>query len=946
MSEYNFKEIERKWQKIWKEKQIFKASNNSTKPKYYALDMFPYPSGAGLHVGHPLGYIASDIIARYKRTKGFNVLHPMGFDSFGLPAEQYAVQTGQHPAITTEQNIARYIQQLEKIGFSFDWNREIWTSKPDYYQWTQWIFIQLFHGWYNKETNKAEHINILIQTFETSGNSTVKAACDDDVTTFSAEQWKNMSDKEKSDVLLKYRLTYLAETMVNWCPALGTVLANEEVVNGVSERGGYPVERKKMQQWMMRITAYAERLLQGLDTLDWPEPMKDMQKYWIGKSFGAELTFEVVPHPNAPHEGKATEPLKLTVFTTRIDTTFGVTYVSIAPEHELIPQLTAPEYKEAVEKYITQAKNRSERDRMSDVKTVSGQFTGSYVINPFNGEKIQLWIADYVLAGYGTGVVMAVPSSDERDFKFATHYNLPIIPVQEGTRTDITKEDFDPKAGKMVNSGFLNGLTVTEAIQKAIKFAEEKGVGKARIQYKMRDAIFARQRYWGEPIPIYYKNGIPQTIDEIDLPLELPQINEYKPTETGEPPLGRAKNFTYKGYPLELSTMPGWAGSSWYFLRYMDPKNITRFVSEKAEKYWNQVDLYIGGAEHATGHLFYSRFWNMFLYDLGLVTSPEPFKKLINQGMIQGRSNMVKAKGNELVISSDKFDSYIKENNLNEADFRDAYIDVRYVNQSDAITVENLIIARPDFKDAKIIEAHNHPGQINCYHLVEKMSKSKYNVVNPDEICDEYGADTLRMYEMFLGPLEQFKPWNTAGIEGVYKFLRKLWRLFYNEQGKLLVTDNTPTPEELKILHKTIKKVEEDIERHSFNTSVSTFMVCVNELSTLKCSSKSVLEELLIVLSPYAPHITEELWSVLGHTESISFAGYPQWKQEYMTESEFEYPISINGKMRAKINFPLDMPAADIEKQVLANEIIQKWLEGKDPKKIIVVPNKIVNVVL
>ncbi|HWZ21044.1 MAG TPA: leucine--tRNA ligase, partial [Cytophagaceae bacterium] len=847
MSEYNFKETENKWQKIWKENQTFKADNNSSKPKYYALDMFPYPSGAGLHVGHPLGYIASDIIARYKRLKGFNVLHPMGFDSFGLPTEQYAIQTGQHPAITTEQNIARYIQQLEKIGFSYDWSREVWTSKPDYYQWTQWIVIQLFHSWYNKTTNKAEHIDELIKQLETSGNAGIKAACDEDTQIVTADEWKKMSEKEKSDLLLKYRLTYTAETIVNWCSAMGTVLANDEVVNGVSERGGYPVERKKMQQWMMRITAFAERLLKGLETLDWPEPMKDMQKYWIGKSYGAELNFKV-----------ADKDITLTVFTTRVDTTFGVTYVSIAPEHELIPLLTTPEYKEAVETYVTQAKNRSERDRMSDVKTVSGQFTGSYVINPFNGEKIQLWIADYVLAGYGTGVVMAVPSSDERDFKFATHYNLPIINVQEGAKTDITKEDFDPKAGTMINSGFLNGLAVPEAIQKASKYAEEKGVGKARTQYKMRDAIFARQRYWGEPIPIYYKDGIPMTMDEKDLPLELPQIDEYKPTETGEPPLGRAKNYTYKGYPLELSTMPGWAGSSWYFLRYMDPKNITRFVSEKAEKYWNQVDLYIGGAEHATGHLFYSRFWNMFLYDMGFVTSPEPFKKLINQGMIQGISNFVyRITGSNKFVSLGLKDTY---------ETTALHVDVSFV-QNNSLDTEAFKNWRDDFKDAEFIL---EDGKYICGAEVEKMSKSKYNVVNPDEICNKYGADTLRMYEMFLGPLEQFKPWNTAGIEGVYKFLRKLWRLFYNEQDQLVITDKAPTPEELKILHKTIKKVEEDVERHSFNTSVSTFMVCVNELSALKCTSKEILEELLIVLSPYAPHITEELWEKSGHKESIS----------------------------------------------------------------------------
>ena len=964
MSEYNFKETESKWQKIWKDNQTFKADNNSSKPKYYALDMFPYPSGAGLHVGHPLGYIASDIIARYKRLKGFNVLHPMGFDSFGLPTEQYAIQTGQHPAVTTEQNIARYIQQLEKIGFSYDWSREVWTSKPDYYQWTQWIVIQLFHSWYNKTTNKAEHIDELIRQLETSGNAGIKAACDEDTQIVAADEWKKMSEKAKSDLLLKYRLTYTAETVVNWCPALGTVLANDEVVNGVSERGGYPVERKKMQQWMMRITAFAERLLKGLDTLDWPEPMKDMQKYWVGKSYGAELNFKVVD-----------KDITLTVFTTRVDTTFGVTYVSIAPEHELIPQLTAPEYKEAVNTYVTQAKNRSERDRMSDVKTVSGQFTGSYVINPFNGEKIQLWIADYVLAGYGTGVVMAVPSSDERDFKFATHYNLPIINVQEGAKTDITKEGFDPKAGTMINSDFLNGLAVPEAIQKASMYAEEKGVGKARTQYKMRDAIFARQRYWGEPIPIYYKDGVPMTMDEKDLPLELPQIDEYKPTETGEPPLGRAKNYTYKGYPLELSTMPGWAGSSWYFLRYMDPKNITRFVGEKVEKYWNQVDLYIGGAEHATGHLFYSRFWNMFLYDMGYVTFPEPFKKLINQGMIQGVSKIMTfgwycIENINIDIQDPESHRFFTSAKIAH-EFSQHGISYRLENESKYnipvdFTTEDKIYRSAFNKmlesDSRFlitfgkidldkdvlweIDNKNNEEYLQLEEVVEKMSKSKYNVVNPDEICNKYGADTLRMYEMFLGPLEQFKPWNTAGIEGVYKFLKKFWKLFYNEQGNFQVTDKAPTSDELKILHKTIKKVEEDVERHSFNTSVSTFMVCVNELSALKCTSKQILDELLIVLSPYAPHITEELWEKSGHKESISFSAYPQWKQEYMIESEFEYPISINGKMRAKINFPLDMPAADIEKQVLANDIVQKWLEGKAPKKIIVVPNRIVNVVL
>ncbi|MCU0428800.1 MAG: leucine--tRNA ligase [Cytophagaceae bacterium] len=924
MAEYNFREIEKKWQDRWEKEKTFVASNDRTQPKYYALDMFPYPSGAGLHVGHPLGYIASDIVSRFKRHQGFNVLHPMGFDSFGLPAEQYAVQTGQHPAITTEKNIARYKEQLRKIGFSFDWSRELWTSKPDYYRWTQWIFIQLFHAWYNNESKKAEPISTLIQRFEQNGNAGIQAACDEDAPAFAAADWKAFSPKQKSDVLLKYRLTYLAETMVNWCPALGTVLANEEVINGVSERGGFPVERKKMMQWMMRITAYAERLLQGLETLDWPEPMKDMQKNWIGKSLGAELDFKVV--------GK---DITLTVFTTRIDTTFGVTYVSIAPEHELIAELTAPDYKEAVEAYVHQAKNRSERDRMSDVKTVSGQFTGTYVVNPFTGENIPLWIADYVLAGYGTGVVMAVPSSDERDFRFASHYQLPIIAVQEGERTDITKEDFDPKAGTMINSGFLNGLAVPEAIKKAIAFAEEKKVGKARVQYKMRDAIFARQRYWGEPIPVYFKDGIPLTLDEKDLPLVLPEIDEYKPTETGEPPLGRAKDFHYQGLPLELSTMPGWAGSSWYFLRYMDANNEKEFINKEVEKYWNQVDLYIGGSEHATGHLLYSRFWNMFLYDLGFVSSSEPFKKLINQGMIQGRSNFVyRLAGSNTFVSHGKREG---------KEVSPMHVDVSIVH-NDVLDVEAFKNWRPDLADATFILEDD--GRYLCGHEVEKMSKSKYNVVNPDDICDKYGADTLRMYEMFLGPLEQFKPWNTHGIEGVSKFLRKLWRLFFNDQGKLLISDKEASPEELKVLHKTIKKVSEDIERHSFNTSVSTFMVCVNDLSSLKTSSRSILEPLLVVLSPYAPHITEELWEAVGHTESISKTPFPVFNEAFVTESNFEYPISINGKVRAKLNFPLDMPISDIEKLVLANDSVQKWLESKTPKKIIVVQGRIVNVVI
>lgn len=996
MAEYNFREIEQKWQKTWVETQAYKTENppvdrtgKSEKPKYYVLDMFPYPSGAGLHVGHPLGYIASDIVSRFKRLKGYNVLHPMGFDSFGLPAEQYAVQTGQHPAITTETNIARYKEQLGKLGFSFDWEREAWTSKPDYYKWTQWIFIQIFHSWYNKATNKAEPISALISLFEKEGNANVKAACDEDVQLFTAEEWKNWGEKEQQELLLKYRLTYLAESMVNWCPGLGTVLANEEVVNGVSERGGYPVERKKMKQWIMRITAYSDRLLQGLDTIDWPEPMKDMQRNWIGKSFGAELTFKVVSNQLTVNGQPSTDNLVLTVFTTRVDTTFGVTYLSIAPESELLPQLTSPEQKEAVEAYVTAAKNRSERDRMTDVKTASGVFTGSYAINPFNGKQIPIWIADYVLAGYGTGVVMAVPSSDERDFRFATQYNLPIVAVQEGAHTDITKDDFDPKAGTMINSDFLNGLAVPEAIQKAIQFVEEKKIGKGKVMYRQRDAIFARQRYWGEPIPVYYKDGLPYTMDEADLPLELPKIDEYKPTETGEPPLGRAKDFNYKGNPLELSTMPGWAGSSWYFLRYMDAKNDNRFASAEAEKYWNQVDLYMGGAEHATGHLLYSRFWNMFLYDLGLVTSPEPFKKLINQGMIQGRSNFVymlrvsesrKFKSNPsspkalIFVSKNKKDlleagnqevilEVTKKIKEYEIEFKKIHseeqetklfltevgtktipihVDVNIV-ENDILDIEAFKKWRPEYVNSDfILEDEKYV----CGWEVEKMSKSKYNVVNPDTIVDKYGADTLRLYEMFLGPLEQFKPWNTSGIDGSFRFLRKLWNLFHDKAGNFSVSDAEPTKEEYKALHTAIKKIEEDIERFSFNTSVSTFMVCVNKLQELNCNKRAILQDLLVILSPYAPHITEELWQQLGNSESITKATFPVFNAQHLTEDAFEYPISINGKVRAKITFSMDTSPADIEKEVLASAEVMKWTEGAAPKKVIVVPKRIVNVVI
>lgn len=922
--EYNVLEIEKKWQEYWEKNQVFKAETNTALPKYYVLDMFPYPSGAGLHVGHPLGYVASDIVARFKRIKGYNVLHPMGFDSFGLPAEQYAVQTGQHPAVTTENNITRYKEQLRNIGLSFDWSKEIRTSDPSYYKWTQWIFIQLFKSWYDYKQNKARPIEELVDILEKDGNITLHAACNEDTPVISSEDWKQRSDKEKQELLLKYRLTYLSETMVNWCPELGTVLANEEVKDGVSERGGHPVIRKKMSQWSMRITAYAERLLEDLDTIDWPEPLKEMQRNWIGKSTGAELTFKV--------DGK---PIDLKVFTTRIDTTFGVTYLSIAPEHELIPELTTSEYKQQVEAYVNQAKNRSERDRMSDVKTVSGQFTGSYAINPFTNERIPIWIADYVLAGYGTGIVMAVPSSDTRDFAFATHFNLPIIPVQEGPGTDITKEDFDPKKGTMINSDFLNGLTVSKAIEKAIEFIESNGSGTRKINYKMRDSIFSRQRYWGEPIPVYYKDGIPHTLKEQELPLVLPEIDEYRPTESGDPPLGRAQNWkTKEGYPLELNTMPGWAGSSWYYLRYMDPNNDQGLVSSEAEKYWNQVDLYIGGSEHATGHLLYARFWNKFLFDTGYVSSEEPFCTLINQGMIQGRSNFVyRIQGTKQFVSFNLRKNY---------SVTPIHVDVNIVH-NDILDLDAFRNWRPEFQDAEFILEE---GKYVCGSEIEKMSKAKHNVVNPDDIVKKYGADTLRMYEMFLGPLEQFKPWNTNGIDGVFKFIKKFWNLFFDAQGNWSVSENTPSKDELKVLHKTLKKVEEDIEKHSFNTSVSTFMICVNDLTALKCSKRTVLEPLVIALSPYAPHISEELWHRLGHDQSVSFTSYPEWKEEFLTEDSYEYPVSVNGKMRVKMQLPLSLSIEQIEEAVMSSEEVKKWLNGKEPKKVIVVPKRIVNLVI
>jgi leucyl-tRNA synthetase len=924
MADYNYLEIEKKWQKYWEENKTNATSQDRSLPKFYVLDMFPYPSGAGLHVGHPLGYIASDIVARYKTLKGYNVLHPMGFDAFGLPAEQYAIQTGQHPAVTTYRNIKRYKEQQLNIGFFYDWEREVQTCDPKYYRWTQWIFLQLFNSWYNKKSERAEPIDSLVEILEKEGNRKIHAACDEDTPEISASDWENYAEEEKQLFLLKYRLTYLADTTVNWCAALGTVLANDEVKDGYSVRGGHPVEQKKMQQWSMRITAYAERLLTGLDAIDWSESLKEMQRNWIGKSYGCSVTFDV-----------ADSDLKMTVFTTRVDTIFGVTFMTIAPEHELIQQLTTPDRQEAVAEYIQKARLKTERERMSEVRTVSGVFTGSYVFHPFTGNKIPIWIADYVLAAYGTGMVMGVPSSDTRDFAFARHFDLPIVRIQTGAHTDIAEEDFDPKAGTMINSEFLDGLPVENAMRLATEKVEERGIGKSRINYRLRDAVFSRQRYWGEPFPIYYRNDVPYPLPEDELPLVLPEVDAYLPTEEGEPPLARAKNWKYQHkYPFELSTMPGWAGSSWYLFRYMDPDNENRFVSREAQEYWENVDLYIGGSEHATGHLLYSRFWTKFLYDRGFLNVEEPFKKLVNQGMIQGRSNFVyRVKGTNKFVSSQLKDAH---------DVQALHVDVNLVN-NDILDIERFKKWSPEYQDAEFILAD---GKYLCGSEVEKMSKSLYNVVNPDDIIEKYGADTLRLYEMFLGPLEQSKPWNTHGIDGVSKFLRKFWRLFFNKKGDFFVSGDDPSLDELKILHRTIKKAEEDIEKLSFNTSVSQFMICVNELSSLNTNKRKILEPLTVIISPYAPHICEELWSMMGHTESITRASYPVFIEEYIAEDTFEYPVSVNGKLRTKLNFNLDTPREDMEKQVLASEIIQKWLEGKDPKKVIIVPRKIINVVV
>ena len=1043
---YNFNDIEAKWQKYWADHKTFKAENKSNKPKYYVLDMFPYPSGAGLHVGHPLGYIASDIYARYKRHKGFNVLHPMGYDSFGLPAEQYAIQTGQHPAITTDENIATYRRQLDQIGFSFDWDREVRTSDPNYYKWTQWAFIQLFNSYYCKIDNKAEDISELIKEFERAGNEQVNAACDDDTPSFSAEEWNSFSSEKQQEILLKYRLTYLAETEVNWCPALGTVLANDEIVNGVSERGGHPVVRKKMTQWSMRITAYAERLLTGLDTIDWTDSLKESQRNWIGKSVGASVTFNVIA-------SEAKQSHTIEVFTTRPDTIFGVSFMTLAPEHDLVQKITTPEQQAEVDAYIEATAKRSERDRMADVKTISGVFTGAYAEHPFTKKPIPIWIGDYVLASYGTGAVMAVPCGDQRDYDFAKHFKISIPNIFEGV--DISEEAYADKDNTVIaNSDFLNGLNYKQATKKVIEELENIGQGYGKVNYRLRDAVFSRQRYWGEPFPVYYVNGMPQMIDTKHLPITLPEVEKYLPTEDGEPPLGNATVWAWDTtankvvdndkidhktvFPLELNTMPGWAGSSQYFNRYMDPNNNQEIFSQEAVNYWKEVDLYIGGSEHATGHLLYSRFWQKFMFDKGLVPQEEFAKKLINQGMILGTSafvyrvdfkfhwsttskefkqpsltkpifinyksfkeydglynfildSTISAENKNMFVNGNGFtkglasivedtvyfdlldderknilssymeiyrfviDDIYKQNLgvvVESLEFTPIHADVSFVNASDELDIEAFKNWRPEFKDAifigesgKVLSLGEDLGEaFKVGRDVEKMSKSKYNVVNPDNICKEYGADSLRLYEMFLGPLEQYKPWNTAGITGVHGFLKKLWKLYFEDNG-FKVTNAEPTADNLKTLHKTIKKVEEDIDNFSFNTSVSTFMIAVNELTAQKCSSRDILEPLLVLISPYAPHIAEELWQALGHNESITYAPFPVFDEKHLVESSKLYPVSFNGKKRFDLELPLDMAVPDIEKTVLAHEKTQEQLQGRTPKKVIIVPGKIINIV-
>lgn len=919
--DYDFRKIEKKWQTYWAERGTFKTKEDPSKPKFYVLDMFPYPSGAGLHVGHPLGYIASDIYSRYKRLKGFNVLHPMGYDAFGLPAEQYAIQTGQHPEVTTVNNINRYRQQMDRIGFSYDWSREIRTCDPAYYKWTQWAFLKMFGSWYDNDARKARPIEDLISAFERGGSAAVNAACTEHEP-FTAEQWRAYSEKEKSDVMMNYRIAYQGETAVNWCAGLGTVLANDEVKDGLSVRGGFPVEQKKMRQWQLRVSAYAGRLLEGLDKIDWTDSLKEMQRNWIGKSNGCEAVFKCY-NGETEHD--------VTIFTTRADTMFGVTFMVLAPESDLVPLLTAPGQKEAVDEYLAAVKKKTERERIAQTKTVTGVFSGSYGVNPMTGGRVPIWISEYVLAGYGTGAIMAVPAHDSRDYAFARKFNLPIIPLIEGC--DVSEESFDAKEGRMINSGFLNELDVKDAIPAAIEYVEKQGFGHRKVNYRLRDAIFSRQRYWGEPFPIYYKDGIPTPVPFEKLPLTLPEITEFKPTESGEPPLARAKDWTYEGYPLETSTMPGFAGSSAYYLRYMDPHDDNALVDRKIDEYWRDVDLYIGGTEHATGHLIYSRFWDKFLFDLGYVCEDEPFRKLVNQGMIQGRSNFVYR-----IVGTNKFVSLgLKD----QYETTEIHVDINIV-RNDRLDLEAFKAWRPEFADAEFILEN---GEYVCGWAVEKMSKSMYNVVNPDNICDDYGADTLRLYEMFLGPLEQSKPWDTKGIDGVNRFLRKFWRLFFDGDD-LVVTDEKATPEELKVLHKLIAKEQDDIEHFSFNTTVSAFMIALNDLSALKCRKREILEPLTIMLSPFAPHIAEELWEALGHGESITYARFPEFDPALAAEDNVTYPVSFNGKMRFTVELPKSLSPKEVEAEIRGMEQTVKYVGGQNVVKVIVVPGKIVNFVV
>ncbi len=919
--DYDFRKIESKWQAYWAEKGTFRTKADPSKPKFYVLDMFPYPSGAGLHVGHPLGYIASDIFSRYKRLKGFNVLHPMGYDAFGLPAEQYAIQTGQHPEVTTVNNINRYRQQMDRIGFSYDWDREVRTCDPGYYKWTQWAFLKMFGSWYDNDQCKARPIEDLVAAFEKGGSQAVNAACSEH-DPFSAADWKAFSDKEKSDMLMNYRIAYQGETSVNWCAGLGTVLANDEVKDGLSVRGGFPVEQKKMMQWQLRVSAYAGRLLDGLDKIDWTDSLKEMQRNWIGKSRGCEVVFKC-------YNGE--EEHDVTIFTTRVDTIFGVTFMVLAPESDLVDLLTTEGRKSEVADYLEYVKKKTERERIAETKTVTGVFSGSYGVNPLTGERVPIWISEYVLAGYGTGAIMAVPAHDSRDYAFAKKFNLPIVPIIEGC--DVSEQSFDAKEGKMVNSGFLDGMEVKDAIPAAIEYVEKKGLGHAKVNYRLRDAIFSRQRYWGEPFPIYYKDGIPTPVPFEDLPLTLPEITEFKPTEKGEPPLARAKDWTYKGYPLETSTMPGFAGSSAYYLRYMDPHNSEALVDKDVDAYWRDVDLYIGGTEHATGHLIYSRFWNKFLFDLGYVCEDEPFRKLINQGMIQGRSNFVYR-----IVGTNKFVSLGLKDQYQTTEI---HVDISLV-RNDRLDLEGFKAWRPEFADAEFVLEN---GEYICGWAVEKMSKSMFNVVNPDKICDDYGADTLRLYEMFLGPLEQSKPWDTKGIDGVNRFLKKFWRMFFDGDS-FAVSDEEPSTDELKVLHKLIGKEESDIEHFSFNTTVSAFMIALNDLSTMKCRKRAILEPMTVLLSPFAPHIAEELWSLLGHEESVTYASFPVFNPALAAEDSVKYPVSFNGKTRFMVDLPKSLTAAEVEAEIRGMEQTEKWVGDKSIVKVIVVPGRIVNIVI